>query len=62
MENETVLAAETLHNDEASIPDYIHREELPNNTSEAVSCAVPQTMGEAASTGGTPQSPVPEAS
>jgi hypothetical protein len=54
MENETVFAEETLQNVEDNTPDYIHREELPDHTSEAASCAAPQAMGSATSTEGTP--------
>ena len=54
MENETVFAEETLQNVEDNTSDYIHREELPDHTSEAASCAAPQAMGSATSTEGTP--------
>jgi len=54
MENETVFAEETLQNVEDNTSDYIHREELPDHTSEADSCAAPQAMGSATSTEGTP--------
>jgi hypothetical protein len=61
MENETVFAEETLQNVEENTPDYIHREELPDHTSEAASCAAPQAVGSATSTEGAPQSLVTEA-
>lgn len=51
MEDETVLTEETLQSDAASITDYIHREESPHNTTEAVSCIAPQAMDSKASSG-----------